>query len=414
MIEILHGERETVIYDESLKIRAYLNVQEDSYPSHWQPSFEIIMPIQGNYEVTVNETQLLLAPGDTLLIPPGILHRIAKPTVDGSRYILLFDPDLFIQVPGMQNLYRAFLPYAFFPSAPENTPSDQNDMRSIISSIYQWNASNHRLRYAYIYSLLLNFLLEASRRFTPVGGSGTLIQEPSRDTADRLQNACRFIENNIAKDLHPAGTLHPGHIHPLRRKPGHSAGKQNHIQAGVSPQVHAKKRKPPPGASHPVDAVSAQMNEDEIDRPLPVEEYAPYHHDTGGGNKKGQDQTRAEKTLHSAAVKKEQCQKNRERKNQKRSARTEKSGISQCPEKSPVSQNLRIISHSDKMPGCHGFMHGIQEEPHIGNPVYSGHSEKARENQTQVNLFAMLHGSSSRSRTCAPSESSWSASRTTG
>ena len=204
MIEILHGERETVIYDEPLKIRAYLNVQEDSYPSHWQPSFEIIMPIQGNYEVTVNETQLLLAPGDTLLIPPGILHRIAKPTVDGSRYILLFDPDLFIQVPGMQNLYRAFLPYAFFPSAPENTPSDQNDMRSIISSIYQWNASIHRLRYAYIYSLLLNFLLEASRRFTPVGGSGTLIQEPSRDTADRLQNACRFIENNIAKDLHPA------------------------------------------------------------------------------------------------------------------------------------------------------------------------------------------------------------------
>ncbi|MEE3481707.1 MAG: AraC family transcriptional regulator [Lachnospiraceae bacterium] len=204
MIEILHGERETVIYDEFLKIRAYLNVEEVSYPSHWQPSFEIIMPIQGNYEVTVNETRLLLVPEDILLIPPGILHRIAKPASEGSRYILLFDPDLFIQVPGMQNLYKAFLPYAFFHPAKENDRTGKSDMGSMISGIYRWNATGHRLRYAHIYSLLLNFLLEASSRFTPASGSGALILDPSRDTADRLQNACRFIENNIAKDLRPA------------------------------------------------------------------------------------------------------------------------------------------------------------------------------------------------------------------
>ena len=201
MIEILHGERETVVYDKSLKIRAYLNVQDDSYPNHWQPSFEIIMPLRGNYDVTVDGNALHLQPGDILLIPPGILHHIAEPAPGGSRYILLFDPDLFLQVPGMQNLYRAFLPYAFFPaSAAENSP-EANGMNTLISGIYSWYSTDQRLRYAHIYSLLLNFLLEAISRFTPVAGSGTALQEPSREASDRMQAACRYIEDNIAREL---------------------------------------------------------------------------------------------------------------------------------------------------------------------------------------------------------------------
>lgn len=80
MIEILNGLHETVSYSDNNGIRFYHNREAEDYPIHWHIAFEIILPCQNIYTVSIGHEKIVLSEGDILLIPPGELHTLSAPT----------------------------------------------------------------------------------------------------------------------------------------------------------------------------------------------------------------------------------------------------------------------------------------------------------------------------------------------
>lgn len=86
MIESLNGTKETVLFKEYSTFKIFINQENEGFPSHWHLPAEIIMPLEGCYQVSCNGKDYNLSTGDILFIRPGMLHRIAAPC-SGSRYI---------------------------------------------------------------------------------------------------------------------------------------------------------------------------------------------------------------------------------------------------------------------------------------------------------------------------------------
>lgn len=198
MIEILHGARETIIYDKNINIRPHYNAENEDFPNHWQPSFELIMPIYNIYTVYVEEHEFVLYPDDIIIISPGILHKIKAPET-GARYILVFDPSMFSNIKGFEKLTTMFYPYAYFSSQHLNM---RNSMKENIVQLYQDYASDRPLKYASMYSNLLQFLITASDGITPtIIDTSPLSDNRSHKYSKIFQDVCKYIEENCAKDI---------------------------------------------------------------------------------------------------------------------------------------------------------------------------------------------------------------------
>ena len=120
MIKKLDGMLETVDYGTSLFLMHH-NVETDDYPKHWHSAAEIIMPVKGGYEVTVNERVYNLNEHDILIIPTGDIHEIRAPKMQGERIILQFDLALLKSIKGLTSAsYIFFKPWLITPGeAPE-------------------------------------------------------------------------------------------------------------------------------------------------------------------------------------------------------------------------------------------------------------------------------------------------------
>lgn len=86
MIAHLDGVHETVDYRKDTSLRFYDNTDYEEYPVHWHTCVEIIMPVKGDYRLTINGTQTVLQPDDILIVCPGVLHHLYA--CSGERYIL--------------------------------------------------------------------------------------------------------------------------------------------------------------------------------------------------------------------------------------------------------------------------------------------------------------------------------------
>ena len=91
MIENLSGTHETVNYRTNFRMRLYTNEETDNYPPHWHAPFELIMPLEGTYDVICREVRYHLNERDVLIICPGTLHELFAPA-EGRR--IIFQPSL--------------------------------------------------------------------------------------------------------------------------------------------------------------------------------------------------------------------------------------------------------------------------------------------------------------------------------
>lgn len=198
MIEILHGTRETIIYDENILVRPYYNNEKEGYPVHWQPSYEVIMPLISGYTVFIEDVEINLNPDDILFIAPGMLHRIAEPE-EGARYIMLFNPALFTSIAGLEELNTMFSPYALYNS---ETCGCRREMSHLIHNIYNEYAGSDPLKYAVMYSDILKLVIAAGRNrtdgFLMPDSSGSSI---SHKHLNRFLMICKYIETNCTENL---------------------------------------------------------------------------------------------------------------------------------------------------------------------------------------------------------------------
>ena len=102
-VRSISGDLESVEYQPNSSLRLWYNNTMLPYDPHWHSAYEMIVPIEGNYLVTVSGQTHELAPGDIFLIPSGEPHCLKAPN-RGGRFIFLFDFDQILAIKGASYL----------------------------------------------------------------------------------------------------------------------------------------------------------------------------------------------------------------------------------------------------------------------------------------------------------------------
>lgn len=199
MIEVLDGIRETIIYDENMPIRLYLNLEYEDYPIHWQPAIEIIMPIENIYTVKIEDNTIVLQPGDLLLISPGVLHQLFAPE-DGRRYIFLLETPLFSTIKGLESLASMFYPYALYTK--DTNLVEKERMMQLMVNIYKEYTGSTILKYAALYSSILELLVIAGRNKTNLPIDIIHMKNTkSHKYVSKFLDICNYIDEHCTENI---------------------------------------------------------------------------------------------------------------------------------------------------------------------------------------------------------------------
>jgi len=199
MIEILNGTRETVKFRSSTLTRFYRNDEPTDYPPHWHLPGEIIAPLSGGYQVTVDGKALDLAPGDILVIASSELHSIKAPPT-GVRYILNFDSTPFDQLPDLAFLLSMMQPYGLFTAA--ECPHLTGQLMDILRQIEEEYSGNVPLFHdGEICALLLHFFVLAGRHIAHIDKFQGLTFPKQQEYADRFIYICDYINNHCTENI---------------------------------------------------------------------------------------------------------------------------------------------------------------------------------------------------------------------
>jgi AraC-like DNA-binding protein len=198
MIEILDGIRETVNFAENSKVLLYCNNEYEDYPLHWHTACEIIMPLENGYTVWVNNTTYTLGEGDILLISPGVLHQLFAPP-SGKRLIFQGDLSVLHTLKGLESAL-SFQPVILV--TPENSPDIHSEIQSQMSAIMAEYCSDHQLKEANIYSMLIYIYVLLGRKY--INGEN-LFQEvrstKQQEYVEKFLFVCDYITQHCTENL---------------------------------------------------------------------------------------------------------------------------------------------------------------------------------------------------------------------
>ncbi|MBQ7464072.1 MAG: helix-turn-helix transcriptional regulator [Lachnospiraceae bacterium] len=198
MIESLKGFHETVNFGRQPLFKLYHNIEDEDYPPHWHASPEIIMPLKGGYNVTIGEDSYDLDPGDTMIITSGTIHTLKAPK-KGER--LIFQPDLSL----ITNLTELSFAMTMLSPATVIRSSDDPDTAKIIHdlmlSIESEYFSDDTYSGARIYSMLIEILVTAVRKYGSVSDDPDTPAGRQQEYSDKFFGICEYINSHFAEDL---------------------------------------------------------------------------------------------------------------------------------------------------------------------------------------------------------------------
>ncbi len=207
MITYLDGVRETVDYEENALVRLYNNVETEGYPLHWHPAVEIIIPLIGDYQLTIQNHEIHLDPGEILWISPGVLHTIAEPEAGGQRLILLFEPTIMQQFEDLSILMPFLAPYKKI--SQENFATVHQQLQDILRNILSIEYESSPLKNVEIYTELIRFtaklgnvVLERFKQQNELHNSADTQEESlTQANVGVIYECCQYIRTNSRKDL---------------------------------------------------------------------------------------------------------------------------------------------------------------------------------------------------------------------
>ena len=162
MIHVLHGNRETVDFDDNSSLLLYNNTEYENYPNHWHIPAEIIMPTQNWYHVECAGTQYHLREGDVLLISPGALHQIRAPE-QGRRMIFLADLSALNRLSEIELIMTLISPALCI--TPESDPDIHAAIKAGMEKIFEEYFNATFLRETCIYANLIQMLAIIGKAF---------------------------------------------------------------------------------------------------------------------------------------------------------------------------------------------------------------------------------------------------------
>lgn len=199
MIEEINGIREIVNYKDNLKLKVYLNNEEEDYPQHWHIATEIIMPLEDTYTAIINESEYFLQPNEILVIPPGEIHQLKAPT-KGSRVIVQFDGTMLNDISEFTSIFHLFRPCVVVTE--ETMPEEHQELNRLIMEITSEFFSEKPFRMASTYSLLIKIFTILGRKC--INRNETIVKARTRkqhEYFDRFFNVCQYINEHCTESI---------------------------------------------------------------------------------------------------------------------------------------------------------------------------------------------------------------------
>lgn len=97
---VLQGRREYVTYPDDSSFRIWYSDVPWTYEPHFHTAVEIILPLEGSVDYTVDGRMYSVQKGEVLIVPPESLHELTMGS-GSSRYLYLFEPDAIL---GMRDI----------------------------------------------------------------------------------------------------------------------------------------------------------------------------------------------------------------------------------------------------------------------------------------------------------------------
>ena len=194
----LDKNQEIVQYLNDSTLRIWYNDQKEDYATHWHNAIEIIMPVEGWYDVTISNETFHINPGEIIFIPSGSIHSLHAPTT-GARFIFLFDLHFLEKLSGFTSIStmlgkpivirkETFLPI-------------YDDIYDLLIQMRTEYFSNTDFADIMIYSHLLElFSLLGRYRITEMKLSSTRIYK-QKEYIDKFNEVLKYIDEHYMENL---------------------------------------------------------------------------------------------------------------------------------------------------------------------------------------------------------------------
>lgn len=195
------GGVESVGYQPGTMAQFWYNDLMESYAPHWHSAFEMIMPVEGSYLVTVGQQTYELRPGDIFLIPGGELHSLRAPS-RGGRFILLFEFDSVLMLQGASTLKSLLATPVLINRS--TCPSIYNEELSIFSQLCTDYLHTDSFRDITLYTRLMAFFVLYGRYRMPLDGSDASTEFPhagQKSYAEKFNAVLTYLDRHFAEDL---------------------------------------------------------------------------------------------------------------------------------------------------------------------------------------------------------------------
>lgn len=200
-VRSISGNLESVGFQPNSSLQLWYNNTMLSYDPHWHSACELIVPIEGNYLVTVSGQTFDLAPGDIFLIPGGEPHSLKAPS-RGGRFIFLFEFEQILSIKGASYLASCMSKPVLINRS--TCPAIYSEEAELFGRICWEYLHDDSLRDISVYSQLLTMFLNYGKYRLSAENSSAVLQLPhssQRNYAERFEAVFAYLDRHFAEDL---------------------------------------------------------------------------------------------------------------------------------------------------------------------------------------------------------------------
>lgn len=198
MIKNLSGTRETIEFPENSLLLCYDNTDYEAYPTHWHAALEIVMPLEGIYEIECGGQSFVLKERDVMIIPPGSLHSMHA---DRGRRII-FQTDI-----SLINMFRELESFFSFVQPALHITGEEfmgvhEDSAKHMEHIFKEYFANAPMKETAICAECVTMLTGIARTYAPpLERLSDTTQNKQREYVEKFISICDYISAHCTEDL---------------------------------------------------------------------------------------------------------------------------------------------------------------------------------------------------------------------
>lgn len=197
---MVSNNHEIVNYRDSSTIRIWYNEQPENFPSHWQNSLEIILPVSDCYYAVTNDTTHCIQEGEIYFIPPGELHSLYPPPEShGIRFVYLFDLCVMTHLKDFAGI-QPLLSTPFLINR-DNSPEIYQDIFNLLMTMQFEYFRKNLYSEITVYSLLMTMFVKLGTNYSNMLATADLQAGKQREYVKQFNDLLAYIDKHYMDAL---------------------------------------------------------------------------------------------------------------------------------------------------------------------------------------------------------------------